>query len=298
MKEILDYASWYINNRLSGINAFIAIKDGSILLEEYYNGHGPTESSHVASITKSIISILIGIAIDNGYIKDIYRPVKDFFPHVNSQVGSIKIKDLLTMSSGVTFSSVDIMRDKNWIQEINTLPINTKLKGHFNYDDGSAHLLSAIITETTGLSAKHFADRFLFSNLGIDSAEWSTDSNNISPGGWGLSLTARDLAKIGWMMNNNGKYESSQILNSKWVVESTAEHIGVPDSRGIESSYGYFWWMGKQNNHQFYFARGKWEQYIINVPEINMTFVFSGSDKITRCNIGKFWRTFLLQKIT
>lgn len=244
--SIFDYANWYIRNRVSGINAFIVIKGDQIITEQYYNGHNENTRSHITSITKSIISLLIGIAIDKGFIKSIQQPVKDFFKiKMDRNIGEITIRELLTMCSGIAYPSNGFFRSDNWTQFILGLSVDRQKQGKFHYEDGNAHLLSAIISSSTGLSANEFATKYLFGKIGIDNSKnekpliWSVDPQGINTGGWGLHLTVKEMASIGIISINDGFYKNDKIVSSDWIRESGTEQIKCSGAFNLEKGYGY-----------------------------------------------------------
>lgn len=316
--NIFDSADWYIKNRLNGVYAFIAVKDGQIIFENYYNGHNMHSLSHVASITKSITSSLIGIAISDDCIQNVNQPISNFF-HDNTYLHSsfirkITIRDLLTMTSGVQYTANYFGNKQNWIDSILGLPFDMKSYKRFQYEDGNAHLISAILKNTTGMNIREYANKNLFSKLGIEeitaneiietnkykntSRCWWTDPQGLNTGGWGLSLTARDMAKLGCLYCNNGIWNMNKVISSEWINESTSMQIKVNSGHGLEKGYGYYWWIGEENGYKFYFARGRGEQYIIVVPKLNMVFVFKGSEDSSRTsNIALFWKVHLFSKL-
>jgi CubicO group peptidase (beta-lactamase class C family) len=299
---IFDYANWYIRNRVSGINAFIAINGDQIIAEHYYNGHNEHTRSHVTSITKSVISLLTGIALEKGFICNIDLPIKDFFKiKMDRSICEITIKELLTMCSGIAYPYSGFNKEQNWIDFILGLKVDRSKRGYFQYADGNAHLLSGIISNSTGLSTYEFASKYLFSKIGAENIEqqnWLQDPQGINIGGWGLNLTAKEMASIGIVLLNNGFYKNNKIVSDDWIKESTTVKIKCNDSFNLEKGYGYYWWVGEEKGYRIYFARGVWEQYIIIVPALNMIFIFKGEERAkTKSNIGLFWRNHIFRKL-
>lgn len=313
--NIFDSADWYIKNRLNGVQAFIAIKNGQIIFENYYNGHNMHTHSHIASITKSITSALIGIAISENFIQNVDQPLSDFFDcktylH-NPFIRKVTIKDLLTMASGINYSANYFGNKQNWIDSILNSPFDMMRYKKFQYEDGNAHLLSAILKNATGMNIIDYANLKLFSKIGIDeiqddaktnknrnTSRWWTDPQGLNTGGYGLSLTARDMAKLGYLYCNNGIWNMNKVISSEWISESTAMKIKVNSDFGLEKGYGFYWWIGEEKDYQFYFAKGRGEQYIIIVPKLNMVFVFKGDENYSRhSNIGLFWKLHLFNKL-
>lgn len=315
-ETIFEKADWYIRNRLNGVYAFLAVKNGQVLFEEYYNGHDLNSLSHIASITKSITSALVGIAISNNSISSVNQPLSDFLGTYknkgNSYLDKVRIIDLLTMSSGIQFSK-NFFHEKNWIEYFLGLQYDIKSYKHFKYEDGNAHLVSAVLRSATGMSIREYANKYLFSKIEINEIgenetveitqkrnvlKWGTDPQGLNTGGWGLHLTARDMAKIGCLYQNNGMWNGKRIIPSDWITESTDICVKIDNWRSIEKGYGYYWWIGEEKGYKYYFSRGRGEQYILVVPKINMVFVFKcDENSVRKSNIGLFWKVHILDKL-
>ena len=263
-----------INSSYNNIVGMIILKNGKILYENYYNGYTATNAVHVASVTKSIFSALIGIAIDNGYIKSIDQKVLDFFPDYTVKEGEktiqiVTIKDMLTMTAPYKYKVEPYEKffsSDNWIKAALDLLGGKGQIGDFRYTPLiGTHILSGILVKTTGQSVLDFATKNLFSPLGINvthnvvlrnkeeyialmkdknTSGWVVDPQGINPASWGLFLTSLDMSKIGQLYLNSGAWESKQIIPIRWIDESTKEH-----SRFGKLSYGYLWWIIDDKEH-------------------------------------------------
>lgn len=258
-------------------------RNGVLVQEEYLNGYTADRFYDLRSVTKSIISILIGIAIDKGFINNVDETIEDYLgeilPELEPEKGAITIRHLLTMSSGLPwrelgYTSTDFgswVTSDDQIMWILDKPLFDPPGEYWNYNTGASHILSAILTSATDLSAKDFAQQYLLTPLGSEVGDWSVDSRGNNFGGHGISLTAPDMIKIGRMMLNGGIYNGTQIVSHNWVAESTeflySTNWAVPYGQG----YGYLWWIGYDNETgiTFFFAHGYGGQFIINVPEHN-----------------------------
>ncbi|SFJ99348.1 MULTISPECIES: serine hydrolase [unclassified Bacillus (in: firmicutes)] len=269
----------------SNINGIVVVRNGSIAYERYYNSYGPDDTHHVASVTKSVISALIGIAIDAGYITNVDQKVLDFFPEYVSnaaQKQEITIRHLLTMTAPYPFEDWHEPLDKlcqqpDWvIYTLDMLGEKGKL-GNFKYSTAGAHLLSAIITRSTGKSAREFANERLFKPIGMKEIPdykmksfgfedlfgknvkgWVKDPNGNSTGGWGLTLTPRDMARFGLLYLNRGIWDNKEIISKTWIDESTMIN---------PNNYGYLWWVHEEDGIFAYLARGDGGNVICCVPE-------------------------------
>ncbi|WP_238918674.1 serine hydrolase [Clostridium sp. YIM B02555] len=271
-----------INNDYNNITGIIVLKNGETLYENYFNGYTAIDTVHVASVTKSVFSALIGIAIDNGYIKSIDQKVLDFFPEYTTKRGektiqSVTIKDMLTMTAPYKYKSepyTKFFSSDNWMRAALDLLGGKGKIGEFMYSAiVGTHILSGILVKSTGQSVLDFATENLFSPLEIKIGQnvvlhnkeehlaflkdknvsgWVVDSQGINPAGWGLTLTPIDMAKIGQLYLDSGLWYGKQIIPKWWIAESTKEHSRWDE---YELSYGYLWWV-IDDEEQIYAALG------------------------------------------
>ncbi len=263
-----------INSDYSNITGIIVQKNGIKLCEKYFNGYTADNAIHVYSVTKSVFSALIGIAIDKGHIKSVYQKVLDFFPNYTVKtcektIQGITIKNLLTMTAPYKYKTEpyeEFFASMNPIQDALDLLGGEGSIGEFNYSAiGGTHILSGILVRATGQSILDFAAENLFSPLGINvthnvvlhnkeehiavmndknTSGWVVDPQGINTAGWGLFLTPVDMAKIGQLYLGGGMWNGEQIVPAGWIDESTKEH-----SRWGELSYGYLWWIINDKEH-------------------------------------------------
>jgi len=265
-----------INSEYSNTAGIVVLKNGKTLYENHFNNCTAASTIHVYSVTKSIISILIGIAIDKGYIKSINQKVLEFFPDYTVKEGeetiqSVTLKNLLTMTAPYKHEAEPYIEYFTGDDHVNfTLDLLGGLGpvGAFRYTPlVGPDILSGILVSAVGESVFDFASRHLFSPLNItvensivfqseqeqlafneaqNISGWAADRAGINTAGWGLSLTAADMAKIGQLVLDNGRWEDKQIVSAKWINESTKEH-----SRWTEAGllYGYLWWVLNENEY-------------------------------------------------
>ncbi|HHY2675922.1 serine hydrolase domain-containing protein [Bacillus toyonensis] len=283
--EELDYK---IKEDYKNINGMLVVHKGNVVFENYYNGYGPDDAYHVASVTKTVISALIGICIDKGYIKSVDQKVIEFFPKYNVKSSEVTVRHLLTMTAPYPFVDwqeplEELCTQQNWVQYTLNRMGNGGEIGSFKYSSAGAHVLSAIISSATGKSAREFANEQLFQPLGMreipnynmkafgfddlfgkDVKGWVHDPNDITTGGWGLTLTVRDMAKFGRLYLNEGTYNRKQILSKSWIQESTAMN---------PNRYGYLWWLREEGGIFSYCAMGDGGNVICCVPEKELVVV-------------------------
>lgn len=301
-----------IKSEYSNINGMVVVRNGYIAYERYYNGSSPEDTLHVASVTKSIISALIGIAINAGYIQNAAQKVLDFFPEyvpaaADRHKREITIRHLLTMTAPYPFEDWQEPLDKmcmqpDWVKySLDMLGQNGRI-GDFKYATAGAHLLSAIITRSTGKSARAFANERLFKPIGINEIPdykmnafgfedlfgknvkgWVQDPSRNSTGGWGLTLTTRDMARLGFLYLNHGIWDHKQIIPRTWIDESTAMN---------PNHYGYLWWLFAEDGVSAYAALGDGGNAICCIPEKDLVvaiaseFIMNPGDRWTLIKEG------------
>lgn len=268
-----------ISNNYSNIAGMVVLKDGNTLYENYFNGCNANSRIHVYSVTKSIVSILIGIAIDKGYIKSVNQKVLDFFPDYTikkreTTIQNITLKNLLTMTApykyGIFAPYKKYFTSDNWVKFTLDLLGGRGKIGKFRYAPLiGPDILSGIIVKATGQSVLDFATKNLFSPLGIivesnvvfhskeeqlafnkakNISGWVADPNGVNTGGWGLTLSSRDMAKIGQLYLDNGIWDGKQIVSKRWIDESTKEHSRWEK---LNLPYGYLWWLDSDKEHGY-----------------------------------------------
>ncbi len=262
-----------ISSGYGNITGVVVLKNGMVSYEKYFKGCTENSHVHVYSVTKSIISALIGIALDKGHIKSIEQRVLDFFPEYQVKKGehtiqNITIQDMLTMTAPYKYRLfppyIKYFTSSDYVKfSLDLLGGRGKI-GAFRYAPLiGPDILSGILVKATGQPVFDFADEYLFSPLDIvvggslmfENKEeqmafnksthisgWAADPMGINTAGWGLTLTPMDMAKIGRLYLDGGIWENRQIVSQKWIQESTTEH-----SRWKKPNlpYGYLWWVNE-----------------------------------------------------
>ena len=260
------------------IHSILIFRNNKIIYEKYWRGndvkdginlgnisHAPDSTHALKSITKSIVSACVGIAIRQGKIKSINQKIFDFFPEYASEDTGLKaqitIKDLLTMTSGFQWNEEDYNRPENNDNLMNLAanPIAYIIKQPmanapgkvFNYNGGASQLLAAIVEKCTGESIDVFATNYLFAPMQISNFKWNTtDGSDVKEGDAGLYMTSRDMVKFGWLYMNDGKWNSKQILQAAWIKQSVTPYIMADDGSDAQfnkSEYGFQWWIFKDS---------------------------------------------------
>lgn len=272
------------------VHSVLLVKNDQLVLEDYFNGAAVDQPHDLRSATKSIRAILMGIAIDKGFVKSVDDPILDYLEqapleNLDDRKKEITIKHLLTMSSGLECNDWDkkskgqedkVYRKPDWIQYTLDLPVVHEPGEVANYCSMGAILIAEIIAQASGVSIDEFADRYLFAPLGIKNYYWGhTSSKKVIPSGKRIYMTSRDMAKIGQLVLNRGKWKGEQIVSSAWLEAATMPQVQIT---GLD--YGYFWWtIPFQNDDETVLvqtATGNGGQYIMVVPDRNLVAVFTG----------------------
>ena len=294
-------ADSYIKDDYPNVYSLLVVRHGYLVYEKYYQGAKEKDAYQVYSVTKSIMSALTGIAMQHGLIKGIDQTVGELLPEYFTKIDDarkkdITIKNVLTMTGGL--DSIDnaygnYFSSSDWLEQTLKKPLIDEPGTKFVYNTGLTQFLSGIITKTSGMDTKEYAEKYLFSEIGINAENWLHDSKGYYGGGTGLYLTPRDMAKFGYLYLNNGKWNGKQIIPENWVSESTKKHLYAYNNM----DYGYLFWSKTVHDasgdadYSAYWADGAGGQKIIVIPQLDMVAVVTAnpssaySDKTDTQNI-------------
>jgi CubicO group peptidase (beta-lactamase class C family) len=266
--------------------------DNDLVIEQYYNDWKREQLHFLASNTKSFNSILIGIAIEQGKIRDVNQKMLSYFPdYEKNEKDSLKhkitIKNLLTMTSGFKWDeqslpvdspeNMGVQMDKkdNWLKASLELPMDTVPGIKYVYCGPNDIILSEIIKKATGENIAEFAEKYLFKPLGIKKYEWA-DKNGIYDSGGGLKLKSRDIAKYGLLHLNRGKWKDTEIVSEKWMNETFAPYIEIKNP-----FYSCYQWQMVKTEFGFnaWFIPGNGGQIISIIPDLNMVVVINADNR-------------------
>lgn len=276
--KFLDDLDEFIRKNSRRTKSFVVIKNGHIVFEESYHGGIRDEKYEQCSVTKSINSIVMGIAIDKGYINSEDDPVIKYIPEY-ADYGELNkgvtIKQLLQMSSGMTCRSqiiptsgnfdyrsetkgspmiVPVFNSNNPLESIMSIPISDADLNVYCYNTLQSYFIVEIIKKVIDETYEDFADKYLFSPMGIKDYRWISE---VKHKGYSIGLKTLDLARFGLLMMNKGKWDEVQIVSSQWIEKTI-----VP---GTVDFYGYQWWLDP--NSSTYYATGKGGQGLICIPD-------------------------------
>ena len=311
----------FIRKKQFPIDSVVIVKNGYLIGEFYSNNTNEHTLGNIYSVTKSFTSALVGIAIDKGHLKSEEQTLGSIFSKNNvikdePKLKDIRVQNLLTMTSGLktrdnhlsNYSGIFALRNsKNWVDYIFSLGTEEKPGEIYNYSNGGSHILAAILAKITGVSVEKYAERHLFSYIGIKNYKWEKDPQGINHGYSNLELSARDMAKLGLLYLNKGKWDQKQIISSLWIEKSLKTH-SYPNKGRFNplklypfNGYGYQWWssetaweadlsyrkawaLGNNAVHQseYFLALGYEGQYVFILPHLNIVVVFKSQFKKAR----------------
>lgn len=273
------------------LHSVLVIKNNELVIEEYFDNHSVSVPHDLRSTTKSIRALLLGIAIDKGFIDDVNDPISKYLKNpvptknLDARKETITIKHLVTMSSGLECNDWDkkskgqedrVSKKKDWMQYTLNLPMVHEPGTVAAYCSMGAIMVAEIISRASGMPINEFADQYLFDPLGITNVQWGHTSNkSVISSGRRLYMTPRDMAKIGQLVLNKGKWNGEQLVSETWIEEAT-----TPKTKITGIDYGYLWWnipyKIKEKVIVSKTATGNGGQYIMVFPELDMITVFTG----------------------
>ena len=317
------------SERYGYIDAFLVARHGKLVFERYYEHDYPsiyeqeaatpgalvvndpsgpynyfnpwwhpyyrhTTLHSMQSVTKSVVSALVGIAISRGEFPDLDTPALQFFDEANvlnvdRRKRDMTVRDLLTMSDGLLWDESLPYNDPNnsfavmakahdWVQYTLDLPMGTEPGTVFNYNSGATLILGHIFRLATGTDIEEYAVEHLFMPLGIDDYYWDRTPYGLTDTQEGLYISARSLAKIAQLFLQKGRWQNEQVIPATWVEESIAPHY--PTGKAGDEAYGYLWWSQpytfEETTLRAYFGKGFGGQRPIFLPELDMVIVLTG----------------------
>ena len=308
-ERIDDFLGSSYSGALDNVRAALVWVDGEPVVERCFDSSAEA-TSNVFSVTKSVMSILVGIALDEGHIGSVDQSLGQLLPsHVDTmapEVEAVTLHQVLTMtaglpedpgSGGIGGIAAEVATADDWVTAILSEEPQRPPGEGFGYSSAGSHLLSAIVAEATGRSVLDYARDKLFDPLGIDSTSateivareenveayeaadfaWPVAPEGYHVGYSLLKLTAPDMAKIGQLMLHGGQWNGTQVVSEEWVQKSTHPHVPAD---GVADHYGYQWWVTDAAGHPAFAAAGFQGQLIEVVPDLGLVVVVSSVDAI------------------
>jgi CubicO group peptidase (beta-lactamase class C family) len=310
---VLDDLDTQVPDRYPQVRSLLVVRHGYLVYERYWHGLDVADGHDVRSVTKSVTSALVGIALAEGRLQSLDQTVAQLLAahlpkHADPRLGAVTVRQLLTMTGGLAGDergggderlSKRMAQSRDWVAHILGRRLATKPGTTFAYSNASSHLLSAIVADTTGQSTLAFARARLFGPLGIHSdnafepavrtwpptpaqerayqqaaVAWPRDPQGYHFGFGELKLPARDLAKFGYLYLNGGRWDGTQLIPADYVRASTQPNSSLP-GLGPEGGYGYQWWTSSVDLHDSFAAVGFGGQRILVIPDLDLVVVIT-----------------------
>jgi len=323
IEEMMDYLKSASGHTIHNI---LIMKDNKLVFEEYFKGfkfvitapdfngevmdYTRTTDHFMASVSKSVTSVVFGIAVKEGYFSDLNKKIIDYLPQysdiLTGQKANITLHHLLTMTCGLAFdeSTYNYGDTRNELRQainaadpllfILSKPLESAPGTHFHYSSGSGLLLAAILEKVTGMKFLDYANAKLFDPLRSEGGTWSATSSGLIFASGGLYFKARELAKIGLLFLNDGQWEGKQIITPEWIELSKETQVTSTGNYLPNSLYSYQWWTTnfsvKGVSHKCFYACGWGGQYMFIIPDLNLIIEFNagnylGTDRVSQLGL-------------
>ncbi len=285
-----------------GLRSVLVVRGGDLVVERYYHGSTATDYHNVFSVTKSVTSALVGIALGDHQLTSLHQTVGELLGRQlpatgDPRMAQVTVEQLLAMTAGIPADPEHgdalpaMFTSRDWVRFVLSQPLASRPGTRFAYSSEGSQLLSVIVTQATGQSLLAFARAKLFTPLGIASHPtahpvftpenqvaveragfaWAPDPQGYQIGGSFLKLTPRDLAKLGYLYLKEGRWEDRQIIPAGYVRASTQVQSRPPGP----TQYGYHWWVISQDEPHGFFARGFGGQYVLVLPSLDLVVVIT-----------------------
>ena len=289
---------------LSALTSLIVARRDSVLVENYYRGLRPSQTINVKSVSKTLLSPMVGIALRDGLLDGVDQPLSELLPdyyEILAQRGSldprkeeIELRHLLSMRTGIETASFGNYgawaASPDWAYDQLRRPMICDPGDCHEYSTGNTHLLSVILTRHSGKSLRRYMLDELYRPMGIGLGEWDRDPQGRYLGGNNMSLRPRDMLKFGQLYVNGGRFEGQQLVPEDWI---TASWRPTGSSPWNGHGYGYLWWMRRWGGERAYFAWGYGGQFIVVVPRLDLVIVATSSLRAReRGHTRRMWRFF------
>lgn len=291
-------------NTYANIHSILIAKEGELVYERYFNGWNKDSLHDTRSSFKSVTSLLAGIALDKGFIKNVHQRVYPFFPaykpfsNPDARKEAMTVKDLLEMKSGFDCEEFNDGKDcedemtdaPDWLKFSLDLPLKDAPGKVWAYTSCNPVIIGGIISQAAGMPVRDFAERYLFGPLGIRGYQWAADATGHVNTAGSFYMLPADMLKLGELVRQDGLWRGKRIVSSSWLRESTAATITIPGFSFAEiggataaitqpARYGYYWYREKirtaASDVDVLFASGNGGQYIMIIRELGLVIVFT-----------------------
>lgn len=268
------------------VRSLLVVRNGRLVLEQYYRGNHADSLNDVRSVTKSVMSTLVGIALEQGHLSSLDQTLGEFLgpelEGLDPDKAEISIADILTMTTGLEWPENngsrsaynDWITSGDWVSHVIEQPLVDPPGSRFNYNSGAIHLLGIVLERATGQRLPDFANAHLFGPLGVDRVRWEALPDGTFNGGAGIDLRPRDLARLGQLFLQDGHDGLGQRVPRAWVRTASRSAFPWQASYGTLTalSYGFLWWTNGERPEAF-FAWGYGGQFVYVVPSFQLVVV-------------------------
>ncbi len=268
---------------LSPLNSLIIYHNGDVVAERYYRGMKADKAVNMKSVSKTLLSPLVGIALRDGLLEGTEQQISDFLPEYFADLEDdhrqhISLHDVLSMTTGLEGTSFGNygawVTSKDWIKFALERDVVCDPGVCMTYSTGNTHLLSVILSRASGKNLRSYAREVFFGKLGIPMYKWDRDPLGYYLGGNNMALRPRDMLRFGQVFLNKGRYNGEQLVPAAWIETSWQPRTISPWNG---HRYGYLWWSRNFGGEQTYFAWGYGGQYIFIVPRLDLIVVVTSS---------------------
>lgn len=278
------------------IDGLLVIRNGFLIAERYFNGFNESTPHNIKSVSKSFLSAITGIALQQGYIDSLEEKMLDYFPEyvypgMDARKYDITLRHLLTMRMGIRGEADDnyqvyweLYTSDNWIKKTIEAPLIDDPGAKMHYNTFQTHLLSGIITKATQRSTLKYAEAVLFNPMRIEIALWEQDPQGYYFGGNSMHFTPREMAVLGFLYLNYGRINGRQIIPADWIALTLSPTTDLPHPNEWGAfknyNYAYLWWLGQINNYDMYMGYGYGGQFVVVFPSLNLIVVSTAKSEV------------------
>jgi CubicO group peptidase (beta-lactamase class C family) len=281
---------------IPGLYSTVVLQNDTVSFRKFYNGKDDDTYFHIHSETKSIMALLIGIAIDKGYIKSVDQLISDFYPVILDDTSKLKkqitIRHLLNQTSGLAAIEWPNPMCDQWLNSPNpslfllSLPMDAVPGSKYSYSTPASHLLSGIITKTSGMETADFADKYLLNPLGITNHKWVKLRDGFyDGGGTAVQFKTDDMLKIARLILNKGTHKGKVLISQKYLEQVFSKDKKIKAPWGLKNSYYNFcWYTTEYEGYEVRYAIGYGGQFIFVIPALNTAIAVNHDTRVSNPN--------------
>ncbi|MBQ9735186.1 MAG: serine hydrolase [Clostridia bacterium] len=275
--RLLQLVEELSNDPAADVHSLIVLKEGKCLFEAAKAGYDTRLPHATFSFSKTLTGIAVGFLCEEGKLK-LTDKVATFFPEYkpSAKLRALTVAHLLTMQTGITFNEANAVTEESWLRGFFSSDVRFAAGSRFAYNSMNSYVLAALVKRLSGKSLSAFLDARLFAPMGIRNYEWETSADGVEKGGWGLYLSPRNMAKMGQLFLDGGKWEGKQLIPANWFRLMTTPHASTPKEIGTPFDYGYHIWVHRQNGALL--LNGMLGQNVLVYPDRALVIAFTAGE--------------------